>query len=245
MADFRSYRDDAIKRYLESVGVHADGDPVHPDLTFSLPEIVIPAQSATQKSRTVVGLGLMDFAGMYSAPRLSREIYLAYLVQLSSVVRWLLARGYDVRFLVGDLGDTRVKEALKGLVRAESSEHHEGNLIDEPVVSVEDLLSQIAATDMVMATRFHSVLLALLCNKPVIAISFHQKSESLMSAMGLSEYCVDINDLRADRLIETFCDLERNAGKLKPLMQEKAREYREALDGQYELIFQGAAWKKR
>ena len=88
-----------------------------------------------------------------------------------------------------------------------------------------------------MATRFHNVLLALLCNKPVISISFHHKCNSLMSAMGLSEYCLDINDLKADKLIEKFCDLEINANKVKPLIREKAREFRETLDEQYKLIF--------
>jgi len=112
----------------------------------------------------------------------------------------------------------------------------EGRIIDEPVFSAEQLLSQIAATDIVVATRFHNVLLALLCNKPVIAISFHHKCESLMSAMGLSAYCQDINDLKADKLIENFCDLETNGDKLKPLIREKVMEFREALDEQYNLI---------
>jgi polysaccharide pyruvyl transferase WcaK-like protein len=105
------------------------------------------------------------------------------------------------------------------------------------VDSVEDLLSQIASTEIVVATRFHNVLLALLCNKPVIAISFHHKCESLMSAMGLSSYCLDINELKAETLIDKFCDLETNACKLKPLIREKVIEFRRALDEQYNLIF--------
>jgi polysaccharide pyruvyl transferase WcaK-like protein len=111
------------------------------------------------------------------------------------------------------------------------------HIISERIFSVQDLLSQIAATNVVVATRFHNVLLALLCDKPVIAISFHHKCESLMSAMGLSAYCLDINDLKADRLIEKFCDLETNATKVKPLTREKLREFREALDEQYRFIF--------
>ena len=76
---------------------------------------------------------------------------------------------------------------------------------------------------MVVATRFHNVLLALLLNKPVIAISFHHKCASLMKEMGLSEYCHDINHMNADRLIEQFQDVERNADKLKPRHQAKGR----------------------
>jgi polysaccharide pyruvyl transferase WcaK-like protein len=152
-------------------------------------------------------------------------------------VRWLLAHEYDVRLLSGDLVDMPARQEFRDLLRKRLSVQDEGRIIDEPVVSVENLLSQIAATDIVVATRFHNVLLALLCNKPVIAISFHHKCESLMSAMGLSGYCLDINDLKADRLIEKFCDLEVNTSKLKPLIRERVGEFRKALDEQYKFIF--------
>jgi|SRR6516225_3197928 len=44
---------------------------------------------------------------------------------------------------------------------------------------------------------------ALELHKPVIAISFHHKCTSLMSDMGLAEYCHDINHMNAGRLIQT------------------------------------------
>src|SRR5262249_6923212 len=187
--------------------------------------------------RTVVGLGLMDYAGKYSTTSPSHEIHLAYLENLASVVRWLLAQENDVRLLIGDLADVRTTQEFKGLLRERLSMCDEEHIIDEPVSSVEGLLSQIAATDLVVATRFHNVLLALLCEKPVISISFHHKCESLMSAMELSAYSLDINVLKADRLIEKFCDLEKNAVKLKPLIRKKTREFREVLDEQYRIIF--------
>jgi hypothetical protein len=50
------------------------------------------------------------------------------------------------------------------------------------------------------------------------------KCASLMSAMGLREYCLDINTLKADALIEKFCDLKTNADKLKPLIRQKTSD---------------------
>jgi hypothetical protein len=58
-----------------------------------------------------------------------------------------------------------------------------------------------------------------------------------MSAMGLSEYCLPINGLKADRLIEKFCDLQANSEIMKPSIRAKAREFREALGEQYKTIF--------
>jgi polysaccharide pyruvyl transferase WcaK-like protein len=237
LADFRSYRDDSTLHYLDGIGCRVDNDPVYPDLVFSLPEALIPRENTKKRRRSVVGLGVMEYAGKYSVARPSEGIYLAYLQNLVAVVRWLLAHEYDVRLLIGDLADLNAKQEFKELLGKQLSVSDEGHIIDEPIYSVEDLLLQIVDTDIVVATRFHNILLALLCNKPVISISFHHKCESLMNAMGLSEYCIDINSFKADRLIEKFCELETRADVIKPRIRVRARQFREALDEQYQFIF--------
>jgi polysaccharide pyruvyl transferase WcaK-like protein len=210
---------------------------VYPDLAFSLPQAVIPHRELTKSRRSVIGVGVMVYAGKYSIAMPKDTTYPAYLKTLVSFVRWLLDHEFDVRLLSGDLPDMRARQEFMVLLREQLSVCYEGHIVDEPICSVESLLSQIVATDMVVATRFHNVLLALLCDKPVISVSFHNKCESLMSAMGLSEYCLDINDLKADRLIEKFCQLEANSDIIKPSMRAKVREFREALDEQYKFIF--------
>jgi polysaccharide pyruvyl transferase WcaK-like protein len=237
LADFRSYRDKSTVQYLKGIGFRADNDRVYPDLAFSLPEAVIPHKDTAKSCRTVVGLGVMEYAGKYSVASPSDTIYFAYLENLVTFVSWLLAREYDVRLLSGDLGDMRARQEFRTLLKERLPAYDEAHIVDEPICSVENLLSQIIATDIVVATRFHNVLLAVLCNKPVISISFHHKCESLMSAMELAEYCLDINDFKADQLIQKFCELETNANDIKPLMREKVREAREALDEQYRVIF--------
>jgi polysaccharide pyruvyl transferase WcaK-like protein len=237
LADFRSYRDESTLQYLKGIGFRGGNDPVYPDLAFSLPESLIPRGRGSRGRRSVVGLGLMVYAGKYSVEKPTDAVYAAYLATLVKFVNWLLARGYDVRLLIGDAVDTPVAQEFKSLLKAQSVMCEEGRIIDEPVLSVGHLLSQIAATDIVVATRFHNVLLALLLNKPVISISFHHKCDSLMSGMGLSEYIQDINDLKSDRLIEQFCNLENNADSLMPMIRQKVEGCRKALDDQYDLIF--------
>ena len=239
LADFRSYRDNASLEYLKGIGFPTNSDPVYPDLVFSLPEAVIANDNSEKKRRSVVGLGLMEYYGKPSVDSPGNAIYLAYLENLVVFLRWLLAHEYDARLLIGDVGDRRVTEEFKSLLKERSLIYDEARIIDEPVSSVEHLLSQLAATDIVVATRFHNVLLALLLNKPVISISFHHKCASLMSEMGLGEYCHDINHMNAGRLIEQFQDVERNAEKLKPVIRQKVEQSRKALDEQYSLIFKG------
>jgi polysaccharide pyruvyl transferase WcaK-like protein len=191
-----------------------------------------------KRRRPVAGIGLMNYAGRLSVDKPCKTTYLAYLEKLVIFVRWLLAREYDVRLLIGDvLHDRHVTEEFMELLKEHASTYDERRIIGEPAFSVEHLLSQLATIDVVVATRFHNVLLALLLNKPVISIAFHHKCVSLMSEMGLKEYCQDINLLDADMLIEQFCNLEKNAEKLRPLIKQKTDEFRGALDEQYNFIF--------
>ena len=245
LADYRSYRDHSSMKYLQDIGLRAGNDGVYPDLVFSLPEALIPHGDGKTAGRPVVGLGLMEYAGRYSVANPSSGTYVTYLQNLVVFAEWLLAREYDVRLLIGDDYDNPVTQEFRSLLKKRLRTDDEQRIVDQPVFSVEQLLSQLAATDIVVATRFHNVLLALLLNKPVISISFHHKCASLMSEMGLLEYCLDINHLKAERLMERFCELEKNAEKLRPIIRKKTIKCRAALDEQYRLIFEGMGLKRK
>ena len=242
MANYRSYRDDASRRYLRDIGLRIKRDPIYPDLVFSLPEaLILPhtLMSSTDSRigcRRVVGLGLMSYAGKYSVVNPSDATYAAYLEALVVFVKWLLDQDYDIKLLLGD-GDTHVIDEFKSLLEARFVTYDEERVIYQPIASVEEILSQLAATDVVVATRFHNVLLAFLLGKPVIAISFHHKCGSLMKEMGLSEYTHDINQMNAGRLIRQFEELERNSEKVERIIKKKVAESSVALDEQYDLLF--------
>ena len=235
LADFRSYRDVSSLQYLQGIGFRANEDAVYPDLVFSLPELRRARDISV--GRPVVGLGLMGYVGKYSVEKSSMSTYSNYLEGLVSFVSWLLGHGYDVRLLIGDLGDQGMREEFRALLKERSlGGEGDNRIISEPIGSVEDLLLQLAATDFVVATRFHNVLLSLLLNRPTIAISFHQKCSSLMAQMGLADYCLDINHLHADELIDQFCQLEKNAADLQGTLAERVKECRNALEEQYAVI---------
>jgi polysaccharide pyruvyl transferase WcaK-like protein len=115
----------------------------------------------------------------------------------------------------------------------------EARITDRPFESFGDVLAELAATDVVVATRFHNVLFSLLLNKPVIAISFHHKCSSLMRQMGLSDYCHELDQIDAETLIEQFQRLERNGETVKRTIGLGVDEARTALDEQYDLLFAG------
>src|SRR6266404_1204662 len=237
LADFRSYRDNESLAYLERIGFDANGDRVYPDLAFSLPEAMLPRDGSKRGKRSIVGFGLMVYAGKYSVAEPRDSFYEKYLDSLVAFAKWLLARDYDIKLIIGDVSDVSVAEEFKSRLKASSETYDEQRIVNQPAQSVEQLLSQIADADIVVATRFHNVLFALLLNKPVIAISFHHKCESLMNQLGLDKYCHDINHMDVSRLIEQFQDVERNAEKLKSGIKKRVEQSRAALDEQYALVF--------
>jgi polysaccharide pyruvyl transferase WcaK-like protein len=183
--------------------------------------------------------------GKYSAPNPADTAFTGYLKALVETAVWLLDRGYDIRLLSGDAADSQARHALRQLLEEKYPACGDCRIVDEPVNSVADLLRQIAATDFMIATRFHNLVLGFLCGKPVISISFHHKCASLMASMGMSDYCLGMDGLAAARLIETFSRLEANAQTLKPLIREKISAFREALDLQYAQLFRTAGYRLR
>jgi polysaccharide pyruvyl transferase WcaK-like protein len=235
LADYRSYRDSFSKEYLASIGFDTKDDFVYPDLAFSL-RPRIPA-SGSRNSR-VIGLGLMDYYGKGSALEYDEIAYQNYLDGVTTFVASLLDRKYTIRLLIGDVSyDKRVTGDVIKRLKERGTNYQEGQIIDDPVSSVEQLIAQLAETDIVIATRFHNLLLALMLNKPVVALSYHEKIASLMAGVGMAEYCQRIDQLDASRLMEQFNKLEQNAGTIKSMIEQRIGEYGRALEQQYAHIF--------
>ncbi len=183
-----------------------------------------------------MGIGLMVYPGRYSTLNPRPDTYNTYLESVAVLVKWLLAHDYDIRLVLGD-GDTEVIEEFNSLLRHHAGSHDEERLIYQPITSVDEILSQLATTDIVVATRFHNVLLALLLQKPVLAISFHPKCVSLMSEMRLPQYCIDIHDIDGESLITHFRALERDRDSVTRTIRQEVSDAREVLDEQYEFLF--------
>jgi polysaccharide pyruvyl transferase WcaK-like protein len=180
----------------------------------------------------------MEFPGTLRTSKPALDVHRAYLERLATFAGWVLARGYDVRVLIGDFAyDRAVVKEFRALLKDEVAADEAARVIDTPALSVEELLSQLAATDLVVATRFHNVVLSLILGKPVISVSFHHKCASLMKRMGLSAYTQDMSDLNVDRLIEQFRGLETNAEALRTSIARRTEESRKLLDEQYRVIF--------
>jgi len=237
LAEFCSYRDASTADYLKRSGLIEGSGAVFPDLAFSLPEDMIPRSDSAASDRPVVGLGVMENPGKYSAHSPTDAAFAGYLEALAESAKWLLDRGYNIRLISGDFADARARLAFARMLRERLPTYDRDRVIDEPVSSFVDLLSQIASTDFIVATRYHNIIFGYLCGKPVISVSFHHKCESVMAMMGMSEYCLRMDGLKAVDLIERLHRLQANALTVTDLVRERTAAFRLALDQQYDMLF--------
>jgi polysaccharide pyruvyl transferase WcaK-like protein len=237
MANYRSFRDSFSRTYVEGLGI-STRNKLYPDLAFSLPNDVATHDCTSDGRRPVIGVGLITNELRRDTLEKDDAMYRDYIINITSFVGWLVANKYIVRLLIGDVEyDRRARQDLKSSL--ERSGLMGPDIIDEPAQSAGELLSQLAGTDIVVASRFHNVLLALMLNKPVIAISFHEKVDSLMRAMGLTRFCHDIEHINVDALIEQLAFVEEHIENIRCDLDRTTNVYRTALDEQYEAIFEG------
>ena len=242
-ADYRSYRDSFSKDYLKSIGFNAEHDHVFPDLAFSFPARVLPQDSNNGSSR-VVGVGLMTYFNRTGSSEQDDSIYTEYIAKMGDFVSWLLQKKYKVRLLIGDVAyDQPATYDLKAYLEKIGVRYENGELIDEPAASVDEVLSQLAASDFVVACRFHNILLALMLAKPVLAISYHEKNAALMASAGLADFSQDIERLDVGKMMWQFEAMQENADSTKLRLQQNAVACRAALDEQYNLIFDDHLFK--
>jgi polysaccharide pyruvyl transferase WcaK-like protein len=234
LANYRSYRDAASKEYLEAIGIDVKNDPVFPDLAFSLP---IAVNHDPGRQDIVIGVGVMNYHNRLDRPGNDETIYHDYLGRLASFVVRLLELRYTVRILIGDfVWDVGARRDLRRELEERGFNYKNGRIIDEPASSIDGLLSQLSSVDVVISSRFHNLLLGLMLGKPVIAISYHEKFQPLMTGVGLGKFCQDIEHIDVDELIGKVVTLQENAPGIKLQIARETESYRIALDEQYEVM---------
>jgi polysaccharide pyruvyl transferase WcaK-like protein len=238
MADYRSYRDTFSKSYVEGMGISTARDAVYPDLAFSLPKDMLPRARSRDGRATVIGIGLITNDKRRATLERVEAIYDEYINKIGAFVIWLIEHKYTVQLLIGDVKyDSRARQDLRAFLERSGLNYDSGQIIDWSASSVSELLSQLAGTDIVVASRFHNVLLAILLGKPVVAISFHEKVDSLMNSMGLTQFCQDFEHVDVDKLIHQLTTLEESSETIKREVGRQAEVYRQALENQYEALF--------
>jgi polysaccharide pyruvyl transferase WcaK-like protein len=95
----------------------------------------------------------------------------------------------------------------------------------------------MSSTDYLVVCRFHAVVYAHLLNVPVLAINHHPKVMAQMNDLGLSEFCINLDDCNLHVMAERFNALVDNRDAVRLRMVEKLADYRQQLSSQFDGLF--------
>ena len=235
-ARYRSYRDRESMRSAERLGLSTERDRLYPDLAFGLATPCAGARASAHLGRRIVGLGLKSCAG--SATQTGTFAYREYLEKMAQFVSWLHAQHYAVRLLIGDLQyDIAPRDDLITILHGRHVAAAPPSLVAEVPASVGDWVRQLSDTEVVIGSRLHNLILALMLGKPVIALSDHAKVDALLAELGLGRYRMPVETFSLDGLVACFEDLECNAARLRRHIGTATQMYGRALRTQYAQVF--------
>jgi len=238
-ADYISFRDEASRRLIETRGFRRGGT-VYPDLAHSLSPGNGPNSDSTRAAtcrRLTVGINPMPMFHKHNWCYPDEVKYQRYIAKLAEFSARLIREGYPVFFFGTQVKDD--EEAfydVYGQLPAEIGENLTHDQLFRRSQNVSELMATIASADLVVATRFHGTVLALLAERPVLAICYYRKARDLMREMDQAEYAFDLEDFDVEDAWRRFKTLERNHVVEQEKIRRKNAAYRDALDRQYERV---------
>ena len=93
----------------------------------------------------------------------------------------------------------------------------------------DNMLDQDSQTDLIIATRLYSALLALMTATPVITISYQPKSWGIMKMLDLENCCFDISDLNPKTVIGSIEKLLDSGREIRGRIDRAVEEMRTSL----------------
>ena len=236
MAEYISFRDESSRACVEQLGV-SKRRPVCPDLAFALRIPEANNHEPPSSSRPIIGINAIPF----SDPRMwiggGVVAYETYIKALARVAEWVVARGYAVMFFPTQLrADPPAISDLLCLTTRLIDPELKRHVFERRIKSFDDLVASLRSAEMVIATRFHGIVISYLLNKPVLGIAYAAKTRDLMMQMGQGEFALDIFQLDLERIQERFVQLETRQPELKVEISQRVTRHYQVLASQYDEV---------
>lgn len=227
-AAYCSVRDAGSRELTQRLGV-ARYLPVVPDLAFGLE--VAPA-ARRHSAGLDVGLSPMTYLRPGSWPREDKAEYRRYVGLWAAVTSSLVAKGDRVHLFITDPGDT---DALRDVWERLDESARAGTSI-ETAETPDALLNLFRRLDVVIASRLHGVLLAIVAARPVLGLSHERKVRAAMSDAGVSSFCLDLPSATLEQIAERLEVLRSDLDSCRERLVEYGRAARTAVRKQNEML---------
>ncbi|MBA4084970.1 polysaccharide pyruvyl transferase family protein [Janibacter terrae] len=183
-----TYRDADSLRTMADLGAARPDARVTCDLAFGRAVgSVAPAQPGPGMR---VAVGIMDWRGWSGSGRGTEQ----YLDILAEVVVGLLDRGCRVVLTVGQPVDV---EPAREVRRRVLGERPQARLPLSDVGSFDELVEVVQGVDLVVATRFHTVVAALAADRAIVSAGYAPKNRAVLERVGLDHADRPVDEIDA------------------------------------------------
>ena len=244
MAHYRSFRDRSSRDSMEALGLKGD-NPVFPDQGFALLSVLgcnPPASSQTEcqqpSAGLIVGVSPIDKRTCVAEGQ-DDSWYNRYIESLSAFLLRLIQKEYRIAFCPTDKRDALcVQQIIDNITAACPHIDVARRIIQDPIATMEGLIARMQLCDLIIASRFHGVVLPLALKKPVLAISaYSKKIGDVMFQCGQADFHLGMNEADLEHMIRVFQALEQNRHAIAEHLESIVWGLRARLDRQYEEVF--------
>ena len=173
------------------------------DLAFSSPLLARNGAPRSADAPLSIGINPLPFYGGEYWHVLSSSVYDRYVTAHAELAVALLRRGHRVTLFPTNIRvDPRCVRRVVERVADLGAEVASRLEVERGLRDVPDLFARLRTFDLVVATRYHGVLLSLACGTPAVAVVYHEKTRQVAEHMGFGEWCVDATAASGTTLIE-------------------------------------------
>jgi polysaccharide pyruvyl transferase WcaK-like protein/glycosyltransferase involved in cell wall biosynthesis len=194
LSAYASFRDDGSRDAVRAMGVDGPHE-VYPDLAFAL-----PAPDPAPVRAGHVAVAVMTFYGGPDDPRRGPVVREEYVGRMAQFVGDLLDRGRTVTLLIGDLADMATAREVEGAVRSRRTGLGAEALRVSDAATLDEVMAEMATAEVVVASRFHSVIAALKVCRPTVTLAYAAKNGELLTSFGLPGLSQPIDGFDLERL---------------------------------------------
>jgi polysaccharide pyruvyl transferase WcaK-like protein len=212
-AAYCSVRDSGSRSLTRQLGVESEL-PVVPDLAFAL-----STESPLRPRRPGhdVGISPMVFMRPGNWPQENRTDYDHYVSLWADLVANRVAGGDRVHLFVTDPADMNAVRDV--WARLDDATRAGCSVADAN--TPDGLLDLFRRLDVVVSSRLHGVLLAIVAGRPVLGLSHERKVRAVMADAGVDSFCLDLPTATSGQVNECLAGL---IDQLEPCAR-RVREY--------------------
>ncbi len=195
-------REPISAQVARQLGVPEDKLKVIPDMAFAIEPRYTPAVHSILQD---YGLEKSNFAVMTIRSWHNERLQLRFMQEMANLVRYLLRDGHveKVALVAHTIGPTPIEDdrlASRELFRL--VEGHDVVLIEQDL-SPEEMVALYGKAQLLVGTRFHSVIFASIAGVPAYSIAYAgPKAEGIMKMLGAEDLVQHISTFSAKKAIE-------------------------------------------